>query len=132
MRALDRPERPIPRGNKETTMMKLRLIAVALTALISVSAGSIAHAQDKMGTNKKMSSKKATAKKMDKSVAVCEKCKTAMSAADASKMMNKDAMGHDLKKMDKMPKGYKMESMGKMDGDKMGMDKNKMGEKGKM
>lgn len=41
-------------------------------------------------------------------VYVCEACKMAFSAADARKMSNKDAAGHTLKRMSKMPAGYTM------------------------
>ena len=51
-------------------------------------------------------------KKMSKEVYVCKECKTYFSAAAAKKMMNKDPMGHMLKKMKSAPKGY-------MDGEKM-------------
>jgi len=95
----------------------LKLFAAA--CLFASVAALPASAQDKMG---KMDKKPMDQGKMKggmvagKTVYACTDCKMYFSSADAKKMGYKDSMGHKLKKMTKVPSGYKM---GHMEGAKM-------------
>ena len=82
-------------------MKKFSLTLAAALAVVTVCSAvhpTLAQSDSKMG-----SSKMAPAAK---TYYVCAKCKTYFSAAAATKMKMKDAMGHALTKSATIPKGY--------------------------